>query len=199
LVPVVHGVRNDEIGSNCRAIASLISRPTMICVGGLVPILRHAGRQSARRDLVFAWMGSIISIVRSHFPSAIIHVLGAGSPQTVKAVIRCGADSTDSLAWRRAAGYGTIFLPETSERFVRARDRKRAGSRPTLKPAEIDMLARCECPACSEWEQVEKREAELANSYLARAAHNAVVILREAKSAVSNRSLWRAAPISNFD
>jgi hypothetical protein len=49
---------------------------------------------------------------------------------------------------------------------------------------EIDLLAQCSCPACIEWKHVEKRIADLANSYLARAAHNAFVILQEARTAV---------------
>lgn len=188
LVPVVHGLRREEIVANCQLIGSLISRPKLVCIGGLVPLLRSAGKQSARRDRAFAWVASMVSTVKAYFPSAIIHVLGAGSPQTVAAVIQCGADSTDSLAWRRAAGFGTIFLPSTSERFIRPRDRKRAGSRPTLNTKELEMLACCECPACSEWQQVDRREAELAESYLARAVHNAFVVLADAKAAVLNRS-----------
>jgi tRNA-guanine family transglycosylase len=183
LVPVVHGLKAEEVVRNCQAIANLVPRPALICIGGLVPLLRSAGRESVRRNLAFAWIAWIVSTIRYHFPSTMIHVLGAGSPQTVAATIRCGADSTDSLAWRRAAGFGTIFLPGTSERFVQPRDRQRAGSRPTMNATEIEMLAQCGCPACIEWKHVEKRVTELAESYLARAAHNAFVILQEAKHA----------------
>ena len=184
LVPVVHGTNAAEVVSNCQVIAEVLPCPGLICIGGLVPLLRSSGREPAERSRAFAWIASIVSTVRQHFPSAIIHVLGAGSPQTVTAVIRCGADLTDLLAWRRAAGFGTIFLPGTSERFVRPRDRLLAGSRPTINAKEIELLAQCICPACIEWKHVEKRIADLAELYLARAAHNAFVILQEAKTAV---------------
>jgi tRNA-guanine family transglycosylase len=121
--------------------------------------------------------------VRAHFPTAIIHVLGAGSPKNVATAIRCGADSTDSIAWRRAAGFGTIYLPDTGERFLLPRERKRATSRPILKPCEIELLEGCACPACLEYPQIDRRIAELANSYIARAAHNASIILQVAKEA----------------
>jgi tRNA-guanine family transglycosylase len=183
LVPVVHGADVEEIVCNCQAIADILPEPTLICIGGLVPLLRSTGRESIGRNRAFAWIGSIVSTVRHQFPMAVIHVLGAGSPQTVAAIIRCGADSTDSIAWRRAAGFGTIFLPGTSERFIRPRDRQRAASRPTINAKEVEMLAQCGCPACIEWKFVEKRIADLADSYLARAAHNAFVILQEAKAA----------------
>jgi hypothetical protein len=62
-------------------------------------------------------------------------------------------------------------------------DRKRPTSRPILKPDEIELLAACACPARSEYLQIDKRIAELANSYKARAAHNASIILQEAKRA----------------
>lgn len=183
LVPVVHGTCAEEVLRNCQDILEIHPQPTLICIGGLVPLLRRSGRDAGDPNGAFAWIASVVSTVRDHFPTALIHILGAGSPQTVAATIRCGADSTDSIAWRRAAGFGTIFLPGTSERFLQSRDRQRATSRPTLNAKERELLARCTCPACAEMTKVEARIVELAESYLARAAHNAFVILEEAKAA----------------
>lgn len=183
LVPVIHGTSVEEVISNCQGILEIHPSPTLVCVGGLVPLLRRSGRDVGDPNGAFAWVASVVSTVRDHFPMALIHVLGAGSPRTVAATIRCGADSTDSIAWRRAAGFGTIFLPGTSERFIEPRDRQRPNSRPTLSAKERDLLAECTCPACVEMINFDARIAELAGSYLARAAHNAFVILGEAKTA----------------
>jgi tRNA-guanine family transglycosylase len=183
LVPVVHGLTETEVVRNCRQIAKIFSRPPLICIGGLVPLLRQSGHVSTEHNRGIAWLQELIAIVRACFPAAIIHILGAGSPKNVVAAIRSGADSTDSLAWRRAAGFATIYLPGTAERFLGPRGRKRATSRPTLQRNEIELLAACACPACSEHSQIDNRIAELSNSYIARAAHNASVILQEAKRA----------------
>jgi len=185
LVPVIHGLTEIEVARNCCQTAEIFPHPLVICIGGLVPLFRRSGRDSIERNRGIAWLQKIIGIVRAHFPAAIIHILGAGSPKNVVTAIRCGADSTDSLAWRRAAGFGTIYLPGTGERFLEPRSRKRATSRPTLRRNEIELLAACACAACSEHPQIDNRIAELSNSYIARAAHNASIILQEAKRAAS--------------
>jgi tRNA-guanine family transglycosylase len=190
LVPVVHGFEAAEVDSNCKHLAAAIPEPTIVCIGGLVPLLRRSGRESEASTL--SLIGSLISLVRSRFPRSLVHVLGAGSPQTISSVIRLGADSTDSIAWRRAAGFGTIFLPGRGERFLQARDRLRATSRPTINALELRMLMDCRCPACSGSKRSRLRVAELAKSYIARAAHNAFVITGEAKAA------WHAAHSSEM-
>jgi len=188
LVPLVHGITIEEVTDNCEAIGELLPQPMLIRVGGLVPLPRRSGRDSGDADGALASIASMVSNVRPHFPLALVHVLGAGSPQTVAPIIRCGADSTDSLAWRRAAGFGTIFLPGTSERFLQPRNRLRAKSWPTINAKDIELLPRCACPACAETNQVEERIAELAESYIARAEHDAFVILQEAKAGATLRS-----------
>jgi tRNA-guanine family transglycosylase len=176
IVPVVHGKNEREIQTNCAAIATLVSGPAMICLGGMVPLLRRSGHAS-ERDRAETWLTKMISRVRDQFSETIVHVLGAGSPKNIATAIRCGADSTDSLAWRRAAGFGTIYLPGTGERFLAHRDRERASSRPLLSDLEQQLLGMCLCPACTEFPKLTDRVAELQGSYLARAAHNAFVIL----------------------
>jgi hypothetical protein len=105
--------------------------------------------------------------VRAHFPAATIHVVAP-----LQRILSLG---DARLASER------YICPVTSERFLAPRDRKRSTSRPILKPDEIELLAACACPARSEYLQIDKRIAELANS--ARAAHNASIILQEAKRA----------------
>lgn len=183
VVPVVHGTTVSEVEKNCIAILGLMPRPRMVCIGGLVPLLRRSMQHAAERGRSIAWLTLLISTVRNSFPKTVIHVLGAGSPLNVSTVIACGADSTDSLAWRRAAGFGTIYLPGTSERFLAPRNRQRENSRRTVNAKELELLEACGCPACAEWSELEDRVVGLSDSYLARAAHNAFVVLAEAKSA----------------
>ncbi len=187
IVPVVHGTTVEEIDRNCLAIASLLPKPRMVCIGGLVPLLRRNMRHPEERAESVAWLRTIVGAVRRDFPRSVVHILGAGSPQNVAAAIACGADSTDSLAWRRAAGFGTIYLPGTSERFLSPRDRRRETSRRMISKDELASLERCHCPACQEWPKLESRVKGLSESYLARAAHNAFVVLAQAKNSAATK------------
>jgi tRNA-guanine family transglycosylase len=177
IVPVVHGTTIGEVESNCDLITGISGSPAMVCVGGMVPLLRRSGRPSVGRDRAMAWLTAVLSATRAFFPRAVIHLLGAGAPQSVAMAIACGADSTDSIAWRRAAGFGTIYLPGTGERFLAPRDRYRANSRPMLNASEREQLAACCCPACREFPVFEERTRVLQACYLARAAHNARIVL----------------------
>lgn len=181
LVPVIHGKTPVEIGTNCQLVTRIIQNPKMVCIGGLVPLLRRAGGAIQNPNTAFKAIGRSIATIRTWFPRTLIHVLGAGSPQNIRQAIRCGADSTDSIAWRRAAGFGTIYLPGTGERFLQDRGRSRPNSRPTLSATELELLMECKCPACGDCSN--DRVKALSKSYLARAAHNAFVILQEATAA----------------
>lgn len=177
LVPVVHGATRAEIASNLLTIRELLACPSMICIGGLVPRLKRSGLKGHQRDHVFAFIAECVAQVRATFPYALIHILGAGAPKTVSRALACGAGSTDSSAWRRAAGYGTIFLPGTSERLVSRHRRIDKTSRPQLNQTELELLRTCRCPACVEHRHLEDRLTELSSSYTARAAHNAFVVV----------------------
>jgi queuine/archaeosine tRNA-ribosyltransferase len=183
IVPVVHGMTVAEVEKNCLVISELLPRPRMVCLGGLVPLLRKSLRHSVAGNQSIAWLRTFVRTVRAQFPAAVIHILGAGAPKNVAAAISCGADSTDSLAWRRAAGFGTVYLPGTSERFLSPRNRERETSRKTASRDELQLLESCVCPACNEWPDLRRRITGLSNSYLARAAHNAFVVLSQARSA----------------
>jgi len=182
IVPVVHGATVEEVSNNCSNISKLVKRPRMVCIGGLVPLLRKSLQNGPGRARSIAWLKAVVAAVRDAFPKSVIHILGAGSPLNVAAAIACGADSTDSLAWRRAAGFGSIYLPGTGERFLAPRNRERESSRPLLNKRELQMLEVCVCPACSDWPNLTRRIAGLSACYLARAAHNAHVVLSQARA-----------------
>ena len=91
IIPVIHGTTEEEIEKNCDDVARLVPYPAMICLGGLVPLLRRSGR-AAERVRMIAWLGNSIERVRAQFPTSVIHVLGAGSPSNIATAIRCGAE-----------------------------------------------------------------------------------------------------------
>ena len=180
LAPVIHGLTTQELERNCASIQRVDAAPKWVCLGGLVPLVRQSGQLGANASSAQAELRSRIELVRARFPSSRLHVLGVGSPRTIAAAFEAGADSLDSIGWRRAAGFGTVFLPGGTEPFVADRGRKRAASRLLLTEADLGGLALCECPACARAGDLGRRIASLAGSYLPRAAHNAWVLLGEA-------------------
>jgi len=179
LAPVIHGVTIEELERNCAATQSVDATPQWVCLGGLVPLVRQSGQLGAGASAARAELGSRIGLVRAKFPASRLHVLGVGSPRTITAAFAAGADSVDSIGWRRAAGFGTVFLPGGTERFVTDRGRKRAASRLLLTESDLDVLALCDCPACTRAADFRQRITSLAGSYVSRAAHNAWVLLGE--------------------
>lgn len=186
LAPVVHGVTVDELEANCEAIRKVDPAPAWVCLGGLVPLLRQCGQLRHRAAEARERLSETIRLVRAAFPASKLHVLGVGSPRNIATAYASGADSVDSIGWRRAAGFGTIFLPGGTERFVAHRDRKRAGSRRLLDEVDLQALGVCDCPACVEAGGLDARLASLTVSYLPRAAHNAWVLLGETRAKPAN-------------
>lgn len=177
LVPIVHGRTVDEIAANAESLRRISTDPPMVCIGGLVPLLRRTGGVRSEPSEAITFIANSLSLIRSVFPSSILHLLGAGAPRTIIAALALGADSVDSIAWRRAAGFGTVFTPGSGERFVTAQPRQRSSSRPQVQAEE---LASCLCPIC-EGLPTSERIAALSTGYRARSAHNAWVLLEEAK------------------
>jgi tRNA-guanine family transglycosylase len=182
LAPVVHGVTVAELEANCEAIRRVDSAPAWVCLGGLVPLLRQCGQVRHRAAEARQRLAETIRLVRDAFPASRLHALGVGSPRNIAAAFASGADSVDSIGWRRAAGFGTIFLPSGTERFVAHRDRKRAGSRRLLDDVDRALLGACDCPVCLGAGGLEARIEALAASYLPRAAHNAWIVLGETRA-----------------
>jgi queuine/archaeosine tRNA-ribosyltransferase len=139
IMPIVHGHTLEEIAGACRDVRRRIDQPSMIALGGMVPFLRgwmsrtHFSYRRIDGSLGSSrtFVADALAICREQFPRSSVHVFGAGSPTTAIALLGLGADSVDSLAWRRAAGYGTIFLAGCAERIVSKQPRIRA-SRPPL-------------------------------------------------------------------
>jgi queuine/archaeosine tRNA-ribosyltransferase len=179
LMPVVHGRTLGEIIAACEDVRRRIKNPSIVALGGMVPFLRgHMSEQRfqyRRADGSKAagevFVADAIVACRSQFPRSHFHVLGVGSTTTAIAVLALGADSIDSLAWRRAAGFGTILLAGLAERIISLQSRSRY-SRPKLAKKDKILLHNCKCPICLTHSRVSDRIRVLAKSYIARAVHN---------------------------
>ncbi len=179
LMPVIHGHSLDEISSACRDVQRRTGCPPIVALGGMVPFLRGLMSRrhfSYKRANGFSGSGETfladaISICRAEFPSSHLHVFGAGSATTAVALFSLGAHSVDSLAWRRAAGFGTIFLVGLAERTVSSMQRLRE-SRPRLTGKDRELLKQCRCPVCVKHHKIDDRLDALGASYVARGVHN---------------------------
>ncbi len=177
LVPVIHGPSLCDIHRNALACAKIVTGPRLVALGGLVPTLRNSGN---RPEEVIRKLIAAVSAAKAAFPESRVHILGAGAPRTLTYALTAGASSVDSIGWRRAAGFGTIFLAGRGERFVEHLPRARPRSRIVLRGDDLEALARCTCPPCREARDVDARIAILASHYMPRAAHNAWTLHTEA-------------------
>jgi len=180
LMPVVHGRTPEEVESNCRAIRMRIGAPRWVGLGGLVPLLQRSGnvrRASSSSPHVF--IAQALRIVRANFPKACLHVFGAGGPQTLLALFGLGADSADSIGWRQAAGFGSIYLPGRSQRLLSWTKSESPRPRPLIDRSDRRLLLACQCPSCRPLCSLEKRISELDKDFTRRAIHNLWVLRAE--------------------
>ena len=174
IVPVVHGTCVSEIEASIRDIKLTSNSFEFIGIGGQVPAIRRSG---GANGYDFESIGLAVEILSSEFPSATPHLFGAGAPKVLLSVSRLGVKSADSLAWRRAASFGAIYVGASSERYPTERhERKRPKSRPSLSPEERKIIGECECSSCSGVHGVKRRLEKLASNYMHRAIHNAHTI-----------------------
>jgi queuine/archaeosine tRNA-ribosyltransferase len=186
LMPVIHGHSIAELQRSTDEIAQLCPGILQVGIGGLVPLICSGGLVSrfgyVRRDGTngdrSTWVSDAIDIVRRTFTSAMVHVFGIGSTTTAIGVLALGADSVDSLSWRRVANYGAILLPGCSERFPTFRE-ERVRSRPVVGEDEFPLIMKCTCPCCAQVTNLRGRLRLLAKCYKNRAIHNAWTVLGE--------------------
>jgi len=109
-----------------------------------------------------------------------IHAFGAGGPRTFPAVFALGADSGDSIGWRQAAGFGSVFLPLKTQRAV-IWNRTKTPPRRTLDESDLAQIDLCGCPSCGSATSTSKRVALMKSSFRYRAIHNAWTIINQYK------------------
>ena len=178
IVPVLHGHNEMELRSNALEISKIQSSPTVLGLGGLVPWLQRSG--SARRDKPTTPQRRVklaIRVAKQHFPESRIHLFGVGSVHTALGVMALGASSIDSIGWRQAAGFGSVYIPKRHRRLLTDRKRDRL-CRPVIDDEDREILMKCVCPICSRV-PTEDRISNLQTSFATRALHNIWVLQSE--------------------
>ncbi|XIA63667.1 hypothetical protein ACFIOY_32100 [Bradyrhizobium sp. TZ2] len=172
IMPVVHGRTRSELQRSIKLIAAVLPNPKWVGIGGVVPLLQ-------RRRLLPDWKGSPESFIamsirqtREEFQRARIHVFGAGGTRTFPATVALGADSADSIGWRQAAGFGSVFFPLKSQRILSHAVDKRP-VRKLIDKDDLSSLSICRCPICKRGTSVRARVNTLKANFHNRAIHNA--------------------------
>lgn len=179
VMPVVHGRSSLEIERSVQLLTRNNNHPTWIGLGGIVPLLQHrnvAKEISTTGPEVF--IARAIANIRAAFPRSMIHAFGAGGARTFAAIVALGADSADSIGWRQAAGFGSVFLPLKSQRTV-VWNSENPPPRRKLDDEDLQQLAQCRCPICSVSPSVPATISAFQSSFHSRAIHNAWTIVRQ--------------------
>jgi queuine/archaeosine tRNA-ribosyltransferase len=178
IMPVVHGRTLAEVTLSIKMLRDS-HNPTWIGLGGIVPLLlgRFASMEissiGSEKFLALA-----IGMIRTAFPSGRIHVFGAGGTRTFPVLFGLGGDSADSIGWRQAAGFGSVFLPLKSQRVV-TWNRDCRAPRKTLDKSDRVQLGRCNCPICVKHPLIRARVAALRTSFHNRSIHNAWTLIHQ--------------------
>jgi len=110
------------------------------------------------------------------FISQIYNILGASGANSSHVCWYSGFEQTDSASWRRIASFGKIVFVGVSEAYISNRNAKFGC---TKWNDRFDILLReCECPICK-GESLTVKKGVLAESFQARATHNAYIYLQE--------------------
>lgn len=188
IMPVVHGRTIREIEFSIESLHRIVRTPKWVGLGGIVPLLQHrkVSKEISRLGAeVFIAMA--LSMIRQTFPRTKIHAFGAGGTRTFPAVVALGADSADSIGWRQAAGYGSIFLPLKSQRTVRW-NKDRRPPRKILSEDDLPLLRSCRCPVCRMVETTSEQIRMFEESFERRSIHNAWIIANQHESWPVGRS-----------
>jgi queuine/archaeosine tRNA-ribosyltransferase len=173
IMPVVHGRTDREINYSIELLARLNRQPSWVGLGGIVPLLQHRFLSGDVLKIgAEIFIATALLKIKRAFPKAKIHAFGAGGTRTFPAVAHFGADSSDSIGWRQAAGYGSIFLPLKSQRVI-VWGKASSPPRKLLNDADRNWLASCVCPACKDRGSIQLRIKTLRQSFEKRSIHNA--------------------------
>ena len=182
IMPVVHGRTLLEIDLSLELILHHTAmKPIWIGLGGIVPLLQHRyiSREISRVGPE-TFIARALMLTKQAFPNAMLHAFGAGGTRTFPAAFYFGADSADSIGWRHAAGFGSIFLPLKSQRVLKLRGAYDP-PRKTLDESDVDDIERCKCPICLPRHRIQFRLAAFRKSFHNRSIHNAWTIANQFK------------------
>jgi queuine/archaeosine tRNA-ribosyltransferase len=179
IMPVVHGRTITEIKLSLKTLAEYGQHFRWVGLGGVVPLLQHRRlTNEISRMTPEVFIGHALHLIRQQFPKAIIHVFGAGGTRTFPAVYALGADSGDSIGWRQAAGFGSIFLPYQSQRAIKW-DLDQGPPRKTLSKSDLSQLRMCRCPICRKKAAFGAKLKSFEGSFHFRSIHNAWTVANQ--------------------
>ena len=176
IMPVIHGRSIREVEFAVHLLAKSHQEQLWVGLGGIVPLLqnRRVSIDISSTGPEF-FIAQSLRLIREANPHANIHVFGAGGLRTFPAVFAFGGDSADSIGWRQAAGFGSIFLPLKSQRAITWNEVK-GPPRRTLDRDDLAALQACLCPVCRSAKTVRARIAKLKRDFHNRSIHNAWVV-----------------------
>ena len=189
IMPVVHGRTLLEISFSLDLLVTKHVDLSWIGLGGIVPLLQHrfVSKEVAQVGPE-GFIARALNMIRVAVPNSKIHAFGAGGMRTFPAVYAFGADSADSIGWRQAAGFGSIFLPLKSQRAIRWNTQKRP-PRKVLEKLDLPDLGHCHCPICVTRRGVKERIQYLRGHFHNRAIHNAWITANQFRYWPRSRNL----------
>lgn len=180
IVPVLLGATRAELEANARRMRGIVGdAPRLVGLGGLVPVIQRCGKSkypsesSPQRRI-----GLAVEVARQHFSNSRIHIFGVGSIHTVLGCVALGASSIDSIGWRQAAGFGSVYVPSRHRRLLTGRERK-SPCRPFVDQQDLELLSKCGCPVCSNASSDSELVSRLSSNFAPRAIHNIWVLYQE--------------------
>ena len=179
IMPVVHGRTIAEIELSIRSISHNVSARKWVGLGGMVPLFRGRRVSKDISDMgPEIFIAKALSLIRKAFALSRIHVFGGGGTQTFPAVYSLGADSADSIGWRQAAGFGSIFLPLKSQRII-AWEFDNRPPRRMLDSEDLMQLEMCGCPICNSNISIKSKLEAFRISFHNRSIHNAWTVANQ--------------------
>ena len=123
--------------------------------------------------------GVVVGLPRDPKPGKILST----DPTLCNVTLSLGAQSADSIGWRQAAGFGSIYLPGGNQRLLSWKS-KSPQPRPLINASDRALLAECNCPVCRPIELLQYRVRRLNGNFTQRSLHNLWVLRREIDSLI---------------
>jgi queuine/archaeosine tRNA-ribosyltransferase len=188
IMPVVHGRTIRELELSISSISKNADALKWVGLGGMVPLLRgrHVSKDISQMGPKI-FIAKALSLIRKTFARSRIHVFGGGGTQTFPAVYSLGAASADSIGWRHAAGFGSIFLPLKSQRLISWEFENRPPRR-LLDSEDLTQLEMCGCPVCNSNISIKSKLNAFRVSFHNRSIHNAWTVANQSAFWPTTRS-----------
>jgi tRNA-guanine family transglycosylase len=173
IMPVLHGFNIKTVEYMLQFMEKHDVDLSYVGLGSLVPLIRH--RVKHGRQIII----DLVAYLRKRLPHSLLHVFGIGGTTTMHIMFFMGVNSIDSAGWEKKAANGVIQLPGIGDRFLS----KKPHNRTVLKPKELKVLEKCQCPVCLRYDNIKERIQVLNEKRDYRVVHNAWVYQKEVNMA----------------